>query len=81
VAVESGPDGQALPQPPQLLASVSSLTQTVPQRLNPLEQISPHAPDVHTGTASGFVVVHASPHIPQLAALVARTTSQPSAAW
>jgi hypothetical protein len=56
---------QGLPQPPQLLGSVCSLTQALEQRDIPLSHAKPHLPDEQTGVAL-VPAVHAVelPHWP-----------------
>ncbi len=69
-------DWQAVPQAPQLLGSVCTLTQLLPQRVKPVLQMKLHVPPVQIALAfatAGQTV----PHAPQLFTSLAALTQTP----
>lgn len=64
------PFAHRVPQPPQLMLSVCSLTQTLPHADNPAAQ--PHLPALHV-----WLLLHFVPHMPQLLVSVCRSTHVP----
>src|SRR4029079_6037053 len=69
LAMQTSPVLQAMPQPPQFLASESMAAQLAPHTLWPCGQLT-HAPAPHVSPAP-----HACPHAPQLSWLLWRSTS------
>jgi hypothetical protein len=71
------PAAQGVPQPPQLLLSVCSLTQAPLQSVVPLLHAKVHAPLTHLAVALATLVEHAFPQVPQSLALLVASTHVP----
>ncbi len=71
------PAVQGVPQPPQLLLSVCSLTQAPLQSMYPLLHVNVHALLTHRAVALATLVEHAFPHEPQSLALLVASTHVP----
>jgi hypothetical protein len=69
-------DGQAEPQPPQLLASVVVSTQALPQRMKGAVHWKSQAPPLHTDLPL-LGAVQTFPHIPQLDVALEVSTHDP----
>jgi hypothetical protein len=67
---QCSPPVHGVPQPPQLLSSVVSLTHAAPHCVAPLAHEVLHMPPVHWATVFGCVVVHGVPQPPQFVLLV-----------
>jgi hypothetical protein len=64
---------QAMPQPPQLVGSVSVSIQALPHRANPLAHVKPQAPSLHSARAFEGAS-QATPQPPQCAGSAAVST-------